>query len=79
MILKIARTVMVNTCADPHLRLQQQTLHNLAHSRYHMLPLHSLPQSEMYNQLERVNNLLVFLMNKEEHAFLNVSLDDVLN
>ena len=33
MILKtIPETTMVDACADPHQRLQQQTLHNLAYS-----------------------------------------------
>ena len=57
MILKtIPETTMVDACADPHQRLQWQTLHNLAYSRCHILPPYLLPHSEVYNQLERANN-----------------------
>ena len=90
MILKmtIAGTAMVDVCADLHLRPPQQTLHNLAYNRCHMLPLYPLSQSEVYNQLERANNPLGFLMNKEERTLLDASLssqtrivrlDDVMN
>jgi len=76
MILKmmIARTAMVDVCADPYLRPPQQTLHNLAYNRCHMLPLYPLPQSEVYNQPERANNPLGFPMNKKECTLLDASL-----
>ena len=53
-----------------------------------MLPLYPLPQSEVYNQPERANNPLGFLMNKGERTLLDASLssqtrivrlDDVMN